>query len=289
MSKIKLIILILCVVIFLFFLNAPVDFPIGTIVNIEEGASLRSVSQKLKNENIIRSTIFFEAFIVINGGEKHIIPTDYLFETKLPVFEVARRIAKGEHHLAPTKVTIPEGFNNEEIADNFTLKLSSFNKDKFLLTAKDKEGYLFPDTYFFGSRDTEEDVIRSMSENFEKKISPMRPKIISSGKTEKEIIIMASIIEREAKGDGDRGVISGILWKRLSIGMSLQADAAPETYKSIGLPKNPIGNPGLDAINSAIHPEKSEFLYYLHDQDGNIHYAKNFTEHKINIKKYLSR
>ena len=128
-----------------------------------------------------------------------------------------------------------------------------------------------------------------MGNNFEKKILPIRPKIISSGKTEKEIIIMASVIEREAKGDADRGFISGILWRRLQIGIPLQVDAAPETYKTKGLPENPIGNPGLEAINSAIYPEKSNYLYYLHDKDGNIHYARTFEEHKVNKLKYLSR
>src|SRR3989344_5104116 len=98
------------ILIYFFFLSPPRGFKVGGIVNIKEGASLHSVSLKLKNENIIRSTIFFEAFVVIYGGEKHIIPTDYLFERKLPSFEVARRILKGEHHLSPIKVTIPEGF-----------------------------------------------------------------------------------------------------------------------------------------------------------------------------------
>lgn len=271
---------------FLFF-SAPGELKTGAIINIEEGVSLRSVSLMLKNEKIIRSTIAFEAFVILYGGEKHIIPTDYFFERPLPVFEIARRITKGEHHLAPIKVTIPEGFNNSEIAENFILKLKNFDRNKFLLDAEAKEGYLFPDTYFFLTTDDEKDVLRSMSNNFEKKILSIRPKIISSGKTEKDIIVMASIIEREAKGDGDRGFISGILWKRLAIGMPLQADAAPETYERKGLPKSPIGNSGLEAINSALYPEKSDFLYYLHDKEGNIHYAKNFSEHTANIKKYL--
>ena len=168
-----------------------------------------------------------------------------------------------------------------------SLKLANFNKDKFLLEAKDKEGYLFPDTYFFLNNANETDVIKSMSDNFEKKINPLLSEIISSGKTEKEIIIMASIIEREAKGEIDRDVISGILWKRISIGMPLQVDAAPETYKVKGLPKSPICNPGLEAIKASIHPQSSPYLYYLHDKDGNIHYARTFAEHKKNKLKYL--
>ena len=127
-----------------------------------------------------------------------------------------------------------------------------------------------------------------MTDNFEKKVSSLKPRIVASGKTEEDIIKMASLIEEEAKGDVDRAIISGILWKRLAIGMPLQVDAVPDTYKTKGLPENPISNPGLKAIEAAIHPENSSFLYYLHDKDGNIHYARSFEEHKTNKRKYLT-
>ena len=123
--------------------------------------------------------------------------------------------------------------------------------------------------------------------NYERKILPLRSKIISIGKTENEIITMASLIEEESKGDIDRKLISGILWKRLSIGMPLQVDAEPSTYKTKGLPKYPISNPGIKSIEAAIYPEISNYLYYLHDKEGNIHFAKTFVEHKINKLKYL--
>lgn len=272
---------------YILFLSSPANFPEGAIFKVEPGKSLRSVSLQLKQENIIRSRTAFEAFVIIFGRKERVISTDYYFETKLPVYEVAGRISKGEHHIVQVKVTIPEGFNNSEIADVFNSKLIYFNKDKFLLSAKDKEGNLFPDTYYFFVTDTEVDVIKAMSENFEKKIAFVRPEILLSGKTEKDIIIMASIVEREAKGDADRGFISGILWRRIVIGMPLQANAAPETYKTKNLPENPISNPGLEAINATLHPQSSPYLYYLHDQNGDIYYARNFEEHKRNIAKYL--
>lgn len=269
------------------FLSAPSNFPTGTVFRVEEGMSLRGLSLKLKAEHIIRSRVAFEGFVVIYGAELHVLRADYYFENKLPVYEVARRISKGEHHMAPISVTIPEGFDAVQIGEVSASKLVNFNKSKFLLEAKILEGKLFPDTYFFLNTDTEEDVIKLMSENFEKKISPLRPAIIASKKAEREIIIMASIIEREAKGDADRVFISGILWKRLSMGMPLQVDAAPETYRTKGLPKNPIGNPGLEALQAAISPQSSPYLYYLHDKNGNIHYARTFGEHINNKFKYL--
>ncbi len=153
--------------------------------------------------------------------------------------------------------------------------------------AKDKEGYLFPDTYFFAAFNDEKDVIKTMQENFENKVIPFLSQIKTSGRSKREIIIMASIVEREAKGNLDRGFISGILWKRLGRGIPLQVDAALETYKKRGLPQSPICNPGLKSLLAAIHPQTSPYLFYLHDKDGNIHYAKNFAEHLQNKLKYL--
>ncbi len=279
--------LVLFFLFYFFVFNAPTDFPSGTILKVEEGLSLRNVSLKLKEANIIRSRLVFEAFVIFFGREKYLIEADYYFENKLPVFEVARRISKGERHIAPVSVTIPEGFNLMQISDVFVSKLKNFNKYQFLTQAKSLEGYLFPDTYFFLTTDSEKEVIKYMNDNFNQKIASIRSDILSSHKTEREIIIMASIIEGEAKGDNDREIISGILWKRIGINMPLQVDVASDTYKTKGLPKNPIGNPGLEAILAAIHPKSSPYLYYLHDKDGVIHYAKTFAEHNRNVLKYL--
>ena len=102
-----------------------------------------------------------------------------------------------------------------------------------------------------------------------------------------QVIILASILEGEAKTHEDMRIISGILIKRMLEGMALQVDVAPSTYKSRGLPDAPINNPGLVALYAALHPETSPYLYYLTGNDGTMHYAKTFTEHKENITKYL--
>ena len=270
---------------YLLFFSAPFSFPKGVVVSIKQGENLRNLSLDLKQKKIIRSRVAFETFLIIYGGEKYIAMGDYLFENKLPVFEVARRIAKKDRRLASVKLTIPEGYDNLQIVELASLKLKNFNRDKFLTQAK--EGYLFPDTYFFFSSDNEVDVLKYMSDNFERKIKTVRSDIVSSGKSENAIITMASIIEREAKGDIDRGYISGILWNRINKKMPLQVDASPDTYKVKGLPENPICNPGMESISAAIHPIISNYLYYLHDKNGVIHYAKTFEEHKKNKLKYL--
>ena len=267
------------------FISAPAAFPKGIIIHIEKGENLKTLSFELKNKKIIRSRVFFEASVVAYRGEKHIEVGDYLFENRLNVFEVARRIVQKDRRLASIKITIPEGYDNLQIAELAFLKLKNFDKEKFLVQAK--EGYLFPDTYFFFSSDDEGDVLKNMSDNFERKIKTVKPEIILSGKSESDIIIMASIIERESKGSVDRGYISGILWNRINKDMPLQVDASLDTYKEKGLPKYPISNPGLEAIKAAIHPVLSNYLYYLHDKNGIIHYSRTFEEHKKNKFRYL--
>lgn len=270
-----------------FFLSPPKSFPVGQTVNIEKGYSLKKVSSVLKENKIIRSRTAFEFFVILFGGEKKIRPAFYNFSEELPVFAVAWRVGGGRFFMPPVSVTIPEGFDLEKIANIFEKKLPNFNREQFLVSAGDLEGYLFPDTYFFLNTDGAKEVIEAMSKNYEKKIEPFRSEIMASGRTEHQIIIMASIIEGEANGNGDRELIAGILWKRLRLGMPLQADAAPETYKKKGLPEKPINNPGLESIRAALNPKETPFLYYLHDEDGQIYYAKTFAEHSANIKKYL--
>ncbi|MEK7563984.1 MAG: endolytic transglycosylase MltG [Patescibacteria group bacterium] len=271
------------------FFSTPRSFPVNYKLQIEQGETLHAISNELKRNNVIRSSIAFEAFVIFYNAENSIVAGDYLFEKNMPVWQVARRISKNVRFVPSVIVAIPEGYDIYQIADTYASKLSLFSKEKFLAYAKTKEGYFFPDTYYFLNNDTEKNVIDSMSKNFEKKLAPIRPNILASGKSEKDIITMASIIERESRGYFDRKEISGILWKRISIGMRLQVDAAPVTYQAKGLPTNPISNPGLEAIDAAINPKISNYLYYLHDKDGNIHYAKTFGEHKANIAKYLTK
>ena len=270
-----------------FSFSAPKDFPIGQVISIPYGSSLHSISFDLKEKNIIRSRAIFESLAILDGGEKRINTGDYVFDKKISVIEVARRIVNTDRGIEEEKVTIPEGFNISDIISSISPKFVNFDKNVFLSLAKNKEGYLFPDTYFFFPSAKAEDVYKMMSDNFSKKIKPLLSEINSSGKTLNQIITMASIIEAEAKGDNDRGVIAGILWNRINKDIPLQVDADMWTYKNKGLPDHPISNPGIEAIKSAIHPTVSVYFFYLHDKEGNIHYAKTFTEHKANIKKYL--
>jgi UPF0755 protein len=287
-NKLKNIPLIVGAVVFslYYLLSAPINSKDVTI-HISSGQSINFVSSELKDKGVIRSEFTLKVFIELLKSGNGIVAGDYLITKNSPVFTVAWQVARGYHKVTQIKVTIIEGSTNEEIANLLADKLTGFHKDLFLSEANAKQGYLFPDTYFFFPQDTREEIVEKLSNNFKNKIKSISSSINSSGKSLSDIIIMASILEREASGKDDAGVISGILWKRISLGMPLQVDADMTTYKTKGLPEQPLNNPGLAFINTALNPVKSPYLYYLHDKNGKVHYAVTFEEHKRNIANYL--
>jgi len=269
-----------------FFLFAPSGNN-DVILHISNGTSINSITQKLEDEKAVRNDFTLKLFIKILKSGRGIISGDYLIKKNSPVWVVAWQIGRGHHNIEPVRVVIREGIDNSDIADLLAKKISSFRKDLFLAGVNDKQGYLFPDTYFFFPLDTTPEIIGKLSSNFKLQIKDLLFPITQSGKELNEIITMASILEGEAGGKEDIDVISGILWKRIEKGMPLQVDVDKSTYVTKGLPLNPLNNPGLQSINAAISPMDSPYLYYLHDKDGNVHYAVTFEEHKSNIAKYL--
>ena len=234
---------------------------------------------------------------------------DYVFSQRTSVITVAKRVTHGDFGLTSQKISIPEGTSVSEIATIIKNQIPSFDDKAFVKLASEKEGYLFPDTYFFMANVKPTTVVSAMENNFNEKIKTIQNQIDSFKKPLKDVVIMASLLEEEARTTETRKVISGILWKRLSIGMPLQVDAvfpyiigkntyevttddlqidSPyNTYKYKGLPKGPITNPGLDAILDALTPTKTTYLYYLSDKKGAMHYASSFDQHVANKQKFL--
>ncbi len=291
------------------FLVAPRNFPDNKIIYIPNGWSVASIAEHLHKEGIIRSPIIFKIIVRLTGQEDNLIAGYYLMDDRPSLIEITDRLMRGEYHLVPMKVIIFEGFDNRQVAKKFKDTLPGFNEERFLQLAADKEGFLYPDTYFFLPGTNEEDLIKAMTDNFDKKMEPLREQIENSNRSLKEIITMASIIEREANTHESRKVISGILWKRIDVEMPLQVDAvfpyfmnkntftltledlkhdSPyNTYKYKGLPPGPIANPGYDSIATTLSPKSTPYWFYLSDMDGNMHYAQNFNEHKKNKRMYL--
>jgi UPF0755 protein len=287
----------------------PASFPVPYRLTIESGQTLFSISHELAADHAIRSTRMFEMFMIALGSERRVSDGEYYFDAPVSSLQIALRMSGRQFGIDRTKVTFPEGFTNKQIAERLAIVFPGFDPVLFLTLAKGTEGYLFPDTYGFFPSVTPDFVIAALKRNFATKVDPLRADMQQSGRTEHDIMVMASIVEKEAAGDSDRAVVSGILWKRFDTGLALQVDApflytlgkqsseltradlainSPyNTYRNKGLPPTPIGNPGLASIKATIHPQSSPYLYYLHDNDGGIHYASTYAEHKKNIAKYL--
>lgn len=286
--RIVLICLSVCIIfLFFYFIFSSPKNSQDTIIHITPGQSLRDITLQLEKENVVRQSAVLQSFVIFLKSDRQIAKGDYLFNKGTPVWKVAWMLAMGKHNIIPFKITFPEGSTNEDMALILSKKIPNFDQQIFLEKIKNKQGYLFPDTYFFFPLTTIDEIISDLSSNFNHKINSLDKEIKSSKYTLKDIIIMASILEGEAKGEKDISIISGILWKRLEMGISLQVDADRWTYKNKGLPENPISNPGLSSIKASLNPTKTSYLYYLHDKTGLVHFAVNYTEHKRNIAKYL--
>ncbi len=300
-----------CVCIFLYGIIPPGDFPKGeSVFTITPGQSLKSVGTELKDRNYIRSRFLFATLVTLYGAEKEVPPGDYFISRPVTVFTLARQVAFGNHDLVPIKITVPEGDTATEIGTLLEQKIPGFDVQTFEGYATQHEGYLFPETYFIFSKTNPVDVVNEMRAMFNKKTDTLFTPAVFMNRSMSDIVIMASLVEREAHGSDDRAIIAGILWNRISRGMRLQVDATVayavgkepgipltkadlafdspyNTYLHKGLPTWPISNPGLEALTAAVNPAQTSYLYYLHDKNGTIHYAKTYAEHLANIRKYL--
>lgn len=259
----------------------------GVTIHISKNESLSQVALELEEKGIIKYDFALKAFVTLFGSADKVPRGDYLFKETKPVWTVAWMLARGNHNIDPLKITFREGIKIEDMAELLSSKLPAFRKDIFLSDERTKQGYLFPDTYFFFPMTTSDEIIDEMSQNFKKRISTLEDEIKKSGHSLDDIITMASIVELEADGTNDAPTIAGILWKRINKRMPLQVDAAPVTYKTLGLPDAPIANPGMVSIKATLEPKNSPYLFYLHDKSGMVHYAITYDEHKNNINRYL--
>ena len=273
------------ILVYVVLISTPRLFPNKTIVTIKEGSGLYALSLELEGAHVVRSAITFRTLAILFGGENLMKAGDYYLPQPQNAVTLAWRIRNGLYGIETAKITIPEGFDLKEISQLFDKRFLRFNHDEFSSTAP--EGYQFPDTYFIEVSATASSTINLLKNNFNRKISPYKTDIAKSKHSLKEIITMASILEAEAKLPDEMSVASGILWKRIALGVPLQVDSATSTYRVAGLPSGPINNPGLNSIKAALYPKNSPYLYFLTDKLGVMHYAKTFDEHKANIQRYL--
>lgn len=312
------------------------QFPANKIIKISEGLNLKEIEKYLKENKVIKSSFIFDVAIRLLHGEKEIKAGDYLFDKPYSGFEIAKKIITGDYGIEYKKILIKEGMTLEEIGDLLEKEELVKKEDFFKFTgccarniiAAGKidfeefynldinpfnnmlEGYFFPDTYFFPKNAEPGEIVKLVLKNFNKKITEdLKEEMLKSGRGFYDILIMASILEKEAITYEDKQMVADILWRRLDKNMALQVDASLgyttgrntfellkndlrenspyNTYKYKGLPLTPISNPGMKSIRAAVFPKSNPFWFYMSDESNTIYYSEDYTEHKDNVAQYL--
>lgn len=304
--------------------------PSGVVeFTIEEGESVEQIAQQLKDEGLINNTWYFRFYVSQAGLEGKLQAGSFSIPHGLSIKELAYLLQKAE--FPDIWITIPEGLTTNEVAarlaDSFSINpASSFDIDQFLALAESPtsmiaeqvtlpagnplEGFLFPDTYRFPSDATTEYVINTLISTFSRRISePQAKNIDDSGYSVYDIVILASILERETRSYDDRYLVADILLRRMENGWALEVDATLlyhfgdwthiitvedlaldtpyNTRKYPGLPPTPICNPGEETIRAILDPEPNDYWYYISDAEGTLHYAETLEQHNQNISTYL--
>lgn len=289
----------------------------------QKGMGDDEIAKELEKVGVIRSSWFFRFYVVASFQHSSLQAGRYNLSSRMSIYQIVKKMAQG--NVIKDTLVILEGWDIRDIGKYLETKnicsqadfIKAANKDyssefEFL---KDKpkdislEGYLFPDTYQTSGVESCDDIVLSMLSNFDKKLTPvLRAETIKQGKTITEIITMASIIEKEVGKTADKKIVSGIFWKRISIGMALQScatinyitgksdpgallkdikiDSPYNTYMYKGLPVGPICSPGIGSIEAALSPTKTNYLFFL--SNGKTIYSRTAEEHAANKAKYLN-
>ena len=276
---------------------------------VGNGQGVRAIAKNLKNEGIIKDQVVFFLLTKQLGIDNKVQAGSFRLSPSMSASEIANALTHGTEDIW---ITIPEGMRAGEIADILEQTMPNYDVS-WEEILEENEGYLFPDTYLLPREATIETIVNTMRETFDTKYETLDTSNSSLSKL--EIITLASLIEREAKLDEDRPLVSSVINNRLNAGMKLDIDATLQyilgyqedqkrwwkngltnqdkeinspfnTYIVIGLPPAPISNPGLTSLKAAINPAESPYFYYITDQNGKNRYAETLAGHNSNIEKY---
>ncbi len=287
----------------------PKNFPVNNIVMLPEEVSAPVLTHALVAEGILTHPDLFLVLARVSGLDTSLTGGAYIFSRPTSALGVLLRVGNGEHGITQTRVTFTEGMTVKDMREVLTSALPGFDATRFMYEASTSEGYLFPDTYFIFPGTSEKELVERFRNEFSDRVSEIAPTGQAKTLDRDEMVILASILEREARGSIDMKMVAGILYNRLARGMPLQVDAvfgyihgkngytptgadlrsdSPyNTYRNKGLPPTAIDNPGIEALTAAAQPTQSSYLYYLTGRDGKMYYARTFEEHKRNRALYL--
>lgn len=290
-------------------------------VSFPPGSGIRSLAADLKAGGVIRSSWHFVLLTRLRGDAHRLKAGEYLFSDDMTPDKILDKIVAGE--VDYRKFTLPEGYSVYQAAEMLEQK-GYFKKDVFLEKCRDRnlllrlgineesaEGYLYPATYNLYRGGSEEQLLLQMIGQFNKAYAAIENEVTTgAGRFSRhEIVTLASIIEKEAISPQEKPLISSVFHNRLRIGMPLQSDPTAvygvraftgrvskadiqrrspyNTYLNKGLPPGPIGNPGMDAVQAALNPAKTDFLYFVARQDGTHQFSRNLDEHNRAVVRYL--
>jgi UPF0755 protein len=284
-------------------------------VLLRPGSSARTIANELRNAGVIRSRYAFLALHYFRV--KPLKAGEYLFDHPANAFELYDRLARGD--IATHTVVVPEGYNIWDVATVFEASglasradfLDAARKDHTMISdldpaAQSLEGYLFPDTYHFTRTQSLTDMLTVMTKHFRQEA-----KAIGLENDFHKVVTMASIVEKETGAPEERPLVAGVYYNRLEKGMLLGADptvvyaallanryngvihqsdldsTSPyNTYRVPGLPPGPIANPGRASLIAALHPQQTDFLYFVSDRNGHHRFARTGAEHDKNVALY---
>lgn len=284
----------------------------NTVFIIESGESLTAISKKLEEKYLIKNNFAFVAYSFFSRQNRNIQAGTYRLSPSLSTPEMIKKLTTGG--ISDYWLRIPDGSRLEEISSLFPDNPYFTDKD-FLKESRGQEGYLFPDSYLLPEYFNLEQILAVVSDNFETKFSQAK-KGTTSKLSDRNNLILASLLEREGRSLNSKQMIAGILLNRLNINMALQLDATVQyakdsqtrnitkywepitrsdlqiispynTYKNPGLPPYPICNPAYNSLYAAFHPIDSDYFYYITGNDGKMYYAETLEGHNSNIAKYL--
>ena len=281
-------------------------------VSIGRGESLTTAARNLARAGVIRSEIAFVAYAEITGRARQLKPGDYAFAGAENTPAVVEHLVRGDFLV--NTVTIPEGMTLHQIGQRLGEGglLCDYAFDEAAtdgaipralgLGSLGAEGFLFPATYRFGPHTTPDQVVTAMLARFYEILTPaVEERLFELGLTARQMVTMASIVEKEAQVPGERPLIAGVFYNRLRLGMPLQSDptaqydasgdvahavaavhmpSAYNTYSIVGLPPGPIANPGLSSILAALYPDHTDYLYFVARSDGTHIFSKSFEDHQ---------
>lgn len=300
----------------IWWLYQPIDSQEQTKISfvIPKGQAISVIGKRLADQGLIRHSLLFRAEVLRLGISSSIQAGSFQLSPDMTVTQISRALTEGTDD---QWITIVEGWRTEEIAEMLSRQdLLEFDQDEFLSLAQGWEGYMYPDTYLVPKLITSEQLFELLKETFGKKVElGLAEELAASDHDLETVIIMASLVQREARNFEQMRHVASILWNRIELGMPLQVDATLQyvkgydaiqdswwgtplaadkaltspfnTYLNVGLPPRPISNPGLEAITATLNPIESDDLFYIHDSQGQMHFAATLDEHNANVARYL--